>query len=207
MLALKGTIVTADALNCQRAIAQQIVDRGGDYALALKGNQGTLHDDVLLFFDDPECKAATAAPVVEGDHGRIETRTATVSADIDWLHKRHQWPGLAAIGKVVRVRETPDKTTTETAYYLLSTALSPERFNEVVRQHWGVENRLHWRLDVVMNEDQDRTRLGNGPHNLAVLRHMVLNAIQKEGSKGSLRGKFKRAGWDDTYLTSLLAMF
>jgi len=80
-------------------------------------------------------------------------------------------------------------------------------FNEVVRQHWGVENRLHWRLDVVMNEDQDRTRLGNGPHNLAVLRHMALNAMQKEGSKGSLRGKFKRAGWDDAFLTKLLELF
>ena len=114
---------------------------------------------------------------------------------------------MKAIGKVERVRETPEKTTTETAYYLLSVALSPERFNEVVRQHWGVENRLHWRLDVVMNEDQDRTRLGNGPENLAVLRHMALNAMQKEGSKGSLRGKFKRAGWDDTYLHRLLTLF
>jgi predicted transposase YbfD/YdcC len=95
----------------------------------------------------------------------------------------------------------------ETAYYLLSAALTPERFNEVVRQHRGVENRLHWRLDVVMNEDQDRTRLGNGPHNLAVLRHMVLNAMQKAASKGSLRGKFKRAGWDDAFLSKLLEMF
>lgn len=207
MLALEGTIVTADALNCQRGIAQQIVDQGGDYALALKGNQGTLHDDVRLFLDDPASTASTAAPVVEADHGRIEARTATVSTDIDWLSKEHRWPGLKAIGKVVRVRETPDKTTTETAYYLLSAALSAERFREVVRQHWEVENRLHWRLDVVMNEDQDRTRLGNGPHNLAVLRHMALNAMQKEGSKGSLRGKFKRAGWDDTYLYSLLALF
>src|ERR1035437_6860810 len=198
---------SADALNCQRAIAQQIVDQDGDYALALKGNQGTLHDDVVLLLDDPECKATTAAPVVEADHGRIETRTAMVSTEIDWLQKEHQWPGLKAIGKVVRIRETPDKTTTETAYYLLSTALPPERFNEVVRQHWGVENRLHWRLDVVMNEDQDRTRLGNGPHNLAVLRHMALNAMQQEGSKGSLRGKFKRAGWDDSFLTSLLTLF
>ena len=207
MLTLKDTIVTADALNCQRAIAQQIVDQGGDYALALKGNQGTLHDDVVLFLDDPECKATTAAPVVESNHGRIETRTTTVSTDIDWLQEDHQWPGLKAVGKVVRIRETPDKTTTETAYYLLSAALSPERFNEVVRQHWGVENRLHWRLDVVMNEDQDRTRLGNGPHNLAVLRHMAINAMQKEGSKGSLRGKFKRAGWNDDFLTRLLTMF
>ena len=207
MLALKGTIVTTDALNCQRSIAQQIVDQAGDYVLALKGNQGTLHDDVRLLLDDAQCKAVTSMPVVEADHGRIETRTATVSTDIDWLQKQHLWPGLKAIGKVERVRETPDKTTTETAYYLLSVALTPDRFNEVVRQHWGVENRLHWRLDVVMNEDQDRTRLGNGPHNLAVLRHMVLNAMQKEGSKGSLRGKFKRAGWDNAFLSKLLEMF
>ena len=137
----------------------------------------------------------------------IETRTATVSTDITWLRKDHQWPGLAAIGKVVRVRETPAKTTTETAYYLLSTPLSAERLNEVVRSHWGVENRLHWRLDVVMNEDQDRNRLGNGPENLAVLRHMAMNVMQKEGSKGSLRGKFKRAGWSDNYLRQLLAAF
>src|SRR5271165_2459396 len=207
MLRLKGTIVTADALNCQRAIAQQIVDQGGDYALALKGNQGTLHDDVVLYLDDPASKTIAAKPVVEADHGRIETRTATVSTDIAWLIKDHQWPGLAAVGKVERIRETASKTTSETAYYLLSAPLTPERFNDVVRSHWGVENRLHWRLDVVMNEDQDRSRLGNGPHNLAVLRHMAMNVMQKDGEKGSLRGKIKRAGWDEAYLARLLTLF
>jgi predicted transposase YbfD/YdcC len=207
LLTLKGAIVTADALNCQRAIAEQIVEQKGDYALALKGNQGTLHDDVVLLLDDPELKASHSAPLVEADHGRIETRTATVSTEIGWLQKQHQWPGLKAIGKVARVRETVEKTTTETAYYLLSSELTAERFNEVVRQHWSIENSLHWRLDVVMNEDQDRTRAGNGAQNLAVLRHMVINAMQKEGSKGSLRGKFKRAGWDDRFLFRLLEMF
>lgn len=207
MLSLKGTIVTADALNCQREIARKIVENGGDYALALKGNQGTLHDDVRRFLDDPQCEASVSKPTVDSNHGRIETRTAMVSTDINWLQEDHQWPGLTAIGKVVRVRETAEKTTTETAYYLLSSHLSGERLNEVVRSHWGVENRLHWRLDVVMNEDQDRTRLGNGPQNLAVLRHMALNVMQKDASKGSLRGKLKRAGWDHTYLASLLALF
>jgi len=207
MLSLKDTIVTTDALNCQRDIAQQIVEQGGDYALALKGNQGTLYENVRLYLDDPASKTVTAKPNVDADHGRIETRTATLSTDIDWLQEQHQWPGLKAIGKVARIRETAAKTTTETAYYLLSTPLSPERLNEVVRSHWGVENRLHWRLDVVMNEDQDRTRLGHGPENLAILRHMALNAMQKETSKGSLRGKFKRAGWDDSYLAKLLALF
>ena len=207
MLSLKDTIVTTDALNCQRAIAQQIVDQGGHYVLALKRNQGTLFDDVSRFLDDPACEAIAAAPTIDADHGRIETRTATVSTDLAWLQQDHHWPGLAAIGKVVRVRETATKTTTETAYYLLSTALSGERFNEVARQHWGVENRLHWRLDVVMNEDQHRSRLGNGPNNLAILRHMALNVMQKDSSKGSLRGKFKQAGWDDAYLTKLLELF
>src|SRR5579872_2143983 len=206
MLALKGTIVTADALNCQRAIAEQIVEQKGDYALALKGNQGTLHDDVVLYLDDPASKTIAAKPVVDADHGRIETRTVTVSTDIAWLIKDHQWPGLAAVGKIERIRESAGKTTSETAYYLLSAALTPERFNEVVRSHWGVENRLHWRLDVVMNEDQDRSRLGNGPQNLAVLRHIALNVMQKDREKGSLRGKIKRAGWDEAYLARLLTL-
>jgi predicted transposase YbfD/YdcC len=207
MLSLTGTIVTTDALNCQRAIAQQIVDQGGDYVLALKGNQGTLHDDVSLYLDDPVHDATPTAQSVDADHGRIETRTAMVSTEIGWLQQDHRWPGLAAIGKVIRIRETAAKTTTETAYYLLSTALSAERFNDVVRQHWGVENRLHWRLDVVMNEDQDRTRMDNGPQNLTILRHMALNVMQKDGSKEALRGKFQRAGWDNAYLSRLLALF
>lgn len=207
MLSLKGAIVTTDALNCQRVIARQIVDQGGDYALALKGNQGTLHEDVVRFLDDPASQVTTSERVVDADHGRIETRTATVSTDIGWLQEDHRWPGLQAIGKVDRIRQTTDKTTTETAYYLLSTALLPDRFNEVVRSHWEIENRLHWRLDVVMNEDQDRTRLGSGPENLAVLRHMALNVMQKDPAKGSLRGKFKRAGWDDAYLAKLIDLF
>jgi predicted transposase YbfD/YdcC len=207
MLSLKGTIVTVDALNCQRGIAQQIVDQGGDFVLALKGNQGTLHDDVSTFLDDPAREPTASVRTVDADHGRIETRTATVSTDIGWLQNDHHWPGLAAIGKVIRIRETAAKTTTETAYYLLSTALPAERFNEVAREHWGVENRLHWRLDVVMNEDQDRTRLGNGPQNIAILRHMAMNVVQKNGSKDSLRGKLQRAAWDNAYLSRLLALF
>ena len=130
LLCLKGTIVTADALNCQREIARKIIERGGDYALALKANQGTLHDDVRRFLDDPRCGASVSKPTVDGDHGRIETRTAMVSADLDWLQKDHLWPGLAAIGKVVRVRETAGQATTETAYY---TPLTPGSENPSAR--------------------------------------------------------------------------
>lgn len=207
LLSLKGTTVTVDALNCQRAIAQQIVDQGGDYAMALKDNQKTLHDDVRRFLDDPATQGLVTARTVDGDHGRIETRTAAVATDIDWLRDSHHWPGLRGIGKIQRSRETADKTTRETSYFLLSAPLSPERFLEIVRSHWEVENRLHWRLDVVMNEDQQRNRSDNGPHNLAILRHMALNVLQKEPAKGSLRGKRKRASWDDAYLWSLLRLF
>jgi hypothetical protein len=106
--------------------------------MALKGNQGTLHDDVRTFLDDPETKLLRSESAVDGDHGRIETRTAALSTDITWLED-HQWPGLAAIGKVVRVREAADRTTTETVYYLLSAAMTPERFGEAVRSHWAIE--------------------------------------------------------------------
>lgn len=207
LLSLKGAIVTADALNCQRAIASQIVDQGGDYALALKGNQQTMHDDVGLFFEDEAFSAQSVHTVTDADHGRIERRTSQVSTDIAWLQERHQWPGLAAIGKVTRIREFAGKTTMETAYYLLSTPLSAERLQEVVRSHWGIENSLHWVLDVTMNEDQNRSRKDHSPENLALLRRLALNLAKLEPSKGSRKGKFKQAGWDNAFLAKLLAQF
>jgi predicted transposase YbfD/YdcC len=205
LLSLDGCTVTVDALNCQRAIAQQIVAQQGDYVMALKGNQGSLHDDVRRFLDDPDSQTTSAKPAVDGDHGRIETRTATVSTDIAWLREQHNWPGLMAIGKMQRRRETAGKTTSETAYYLLSAMLTPERFGEITRSHWGIENRLHWRLDVSMNEDQARNRLGHGPENLAVLRHMALNLLRKEPSKGSLPKKLRRAALSEAFLLQVLA--
>ena len=207
LLSLKGKIVTADALNCQRAIASQIVEQGGDYVLALKANQPDLHADVSLFLDDPELKPDSTHTATDGDHGRIEIRTSMVSTDIAWLQEDHQWPGLAAIGKVTRIREIAGKTTTETAYYLLSTPLSAERFQDVVRTHWGIENSLHWVLDVTMNEDQARNRMDHGPENIALLRRLALNIAELEPSKGSKKGKLKRAGWDNDFLATLLAQF
>ena len=207
MLSLKGCVVTVDALNCQRAIAGQIIEQEGDYALALKGNQGTLHADVCHFLDDPASPVVTAEPVVDGDHGRIETRIASVSTDIEWLQEDHQWPGLKAVGKIKRVRETRTKTTTETAYYLLSTPMAAERFGQVVRAHSAVESSLHWVFDVTMNEDQARNRLDNGPNNLAVLRHMAINILNAKKSKISNQRKIKRAGWNNVFLAGLLAQF
>ncbi len=206
MLTLKGRVVTADALNCQREIAAKIVEKEADYALALKGNQGNLYNDVIAFLDDPETPLDTASTTA-GDHGRIEVRTASVSTDIDWLQENHDWPEIKAVGKVVSSREIAGKTTTETRYYLLSTAFPAARFNDIVRSHWAIENSLHWVLDVTTNADQLRNRLDHGPENLAMQRNLALNIAKLEPSKGSMRGKLKRVGWDDRYLLKLLTQF
>ncbi len=158
-------------------------------------------------FDDPARTAELAHTTVDGDHGRIETRTSLVSTDIAWLQERHAWPGLAAIGRVLRTREVSAKVSTETAYYLLSTPLSAEHFGGVARAHWGVENGLHWVLDVTLNKDQARTRKDHGPQNIALLRRLALNLAKLEGSKGSMKAKRMRAAWNNTFLTRLLAQF
>jgi predicted transposase YbfD/YdcC len=152
LLDVKDRIVTADAMHTQRATAAAVCAKGGDYVLALKGNQGTLFEDVKLYLDDPEatdnCKPFQS---IDADHGRIETRTAVVSTGIGWLQERHDWPGLSAIGKVTATRETSGKQTRQTRYFLLGLPLKPERFLEVTRSHWRIENSLHWVLDVTMN--------------------------------------------------------
>lgn len=193
-------------MSCQRKIAQQVIDQGADYVLALKGNQETLHDDVRRFVDDPATALASATDTDKG-HGRIETRTAALTTDIAWLQESHHWPGLAAIGKITASREINGKTTAETRCYLLSQAFAPERFNAIVRSHWGIENGLHWVLDVVMDEDQARNRKDHGPQNLALLRKLALNLAKLEPSKGSMRGKLKQAGWDNVFLTQILLQF
>ena len=171
-------------MHCQRQVAQQVVEQAADYALALEGNQGTLNDDVRLLLEDPTTPVAEATTGGKG-HGRIEVRTASVSGDVAWLQEEHQWPGLQAVGKVTAQRQQDGQTGVETRCYLLSQAFSPERFNDIVRSHWGIENELHWRLDVVFNEDQARNRKGHCAENLALLRKLAMNLARLEPSKGS----------------------
>jgi len=205
LLSLDGCIVTADAMHCQKATAEAILACGGDYALAVKGNQKTLLEDIQLLLDDPEAVPDDIAETVDGDHGRIETRRAAILHDVAWLAERHGFAGLQAVGKITAIREIDGKTTTACRYYILSKPLSAARFLDVVRAHWHVENRLHWVLDMVMDEDQSRARKDNGPENLARLRRFALNIIRANQDKGSTRGKIKRAAWDDTFLLQLLA--
>jgi len=205
LLALEGRIVTADAMHCQKATAQTILDRGGDYVLALKANQPALFEDVRLWLDDPATVPDDRAETVDGDHGRIETRRALVGHDVAWLAERHDFPGLAAIAKVTATREIGAKTTTASRYFLLSTPLTAARLAQVVRSHWHIENRLHWMLDVVMDEDGSRSRKDNAPENLARIRRFALNLLRANRAKGSTRGKIKRAAWDDTFLLEILS--
>jgi len=205
LLDLDGRIVTADAMHCQKATAQAILERGGDYCLALKRNQPALYDDVRLWLDDPATAVDDVHQTVDGDHGRIETRRARVVHDVAWLAERHGFPGLAAIAEITATREIGAKTTTATRLYLLSTKLDATRLAEVVRSHWHIENRLHWVLDVVMDEDQSRTRKDHGPENLARLRRFTLNLLRANPDQGSTRGKIKRTGWDDVFLLKILS--
>lgn len=205
LLKLEGCIVTADAMHTQRESAQLIGDQGADYALALKGNQGRLAEDVQTFFDDPgfvkDCQSFQA---VDKDHGRLETRLAIISSDVQWLQQEHNFPHLQAIGQIVATREINGKTYTHSRLYLLSNTFDAQHFLEITRTHWAIENSLHWVLDVVMNEDAMRNRTLAGPQNLALLRRIVLNLVRALEDKGSLRGKIKRAAWDDRFLLKIL---
>ncbi|NTU41497.1 MAG: ISAs1 family transposase [Nitrospirales bacterium] len=205
---LKGVTVTIDAIGCQKDIAEQIVDGGGDYVLALKKNQKTLHEDVQLFLDDK----AGGLPAgdwmtIEKDHGRIETRRLWVSEDLDWLQQKEDWPGLRSVILVEAVRETAGKATTERRYYLSSLPPDPERLCRTIRAHWGIENCLHWVLDMAFNEDQSRARAGHSAENLAIIRRFAFNLLrQTKISKRGIKNKRLRAACDDSFRAAILSL-
>ena len=202
-------------MGCQKKIAREIVDADADYALALKGNQETVHDEVKSYLDDAItrwAKAPASVPeldyceTMEKDHGRTETRRFWQSDKVDWFADRDQWEKLRSFGVVESVRDIRGAVTTEHRYYLLSLAHDVRAFARATRLHWGVENSLHWILDVVFKEDQSRAREGYAAQNLATLRRLALNALKRETSKRSLRLKVKRAGWNNDYLLSVLGI-
>ena len=210
MMAIEGAIVTIDAMGCQRDIAQKILDKKADYILALKGNQGTLREDVELFASEQKANGFKDTKVsrhetVDGDHGRIETRTITAIHDVAWLQERHDWPGLRGIVMIESTREIGEKIERETRFYITSLVLLAYALGPIIRSHWAVENSLHWVMDMIFRDDECRIRTDHAPANFTTLKHMAHNLIRKAPGKDSLRLKRKIAAWDDDFLAGLIA--
>jgi predicted transposase YbfD/YdcC len=212
VLDINGCVVTTDAMGCQKEIASQIVDQGGDYVLSLKGNQGNLHKEVELLFEDAkQNKYEDLDPktftTVDGEHGRIETRRYTVTAHVDWFEEKSKWKKLTTFGMVESTREIGDQITQETRYFIASLPCDAERFAQAVRDHWGVENGLHWCLDISFREDDSRVRSGHAPENLAIIRRFALSLIKQDPQrKIGVKASRKRAGWSNNYLQHLLQL-
>ena len=208
MLMISNCIVTIDAMGCQKAIVKKIISKEADYVIGLKGNQETMHEEVKQQFDGASEQLLTERTndyleTVDGDHGRIETRKYWITDDIDWLSNKDQWTGLKSIGIVESKREMGDKTSIERRYFIGSIEADSNLLASAVRGHWGVENTLHWSLDVTFNEDACQVK-GNAAQNLSHLRHIALNILKAEPSKGSIRVKRKKAGWKNSYLGNIL---
>jgi len=205
LLELHGAVVTIDAMGCQKAIAQTLVEAGADYVLALKDNHPTLSEEVRLWLDTETARGRLPQPeTVEKGHGRIEIRRYALSEQIEWLAPKPEWAGLRAVGRVESTRLSGDKTSTECRYYLCSFT-DPTRFAAAVRGHWGIENGQHWVLDVQFGEDNSRARRDHSAENLALVRRMALNVIRHNGpSKDSRRRRKLRASLNDDYRARLI---
>ena len=207
MLDIRGITITADALHCQRETCELIVQEGGDYCLKLKGNQGDMLADVRAFVDDQDTDYIDEYDTMDADHGRIEERLYRVYDVPQYLVDVHGWPHLKAFVHVVSKRSAGDKTSRSERLYLLSKCPSAQAAASLIRGHWQIENSLHWSLDVVMNDDQHRARKDHAPANFAALRRIALNIIKANPEKGSNRGKFKKAGWSNDFLRTLIQGF
>ena len=225
LLDVMGCIVTIDAMGTQKEIARQIIEKGGDYVLPVKENHPTLYQRIEQFFREEEQHQFEGQPheteqVVEKDHGRIETRRAylvpldtTVTAECkkdtpklqQWLDPEGEWEGLQAIGMIIRRREVKGEVSEERHYFITSLPQGVQRFSQAARAHWGIENKLHWSLDVSFREDDCRVREGHAAENLAMVRKIALNLLKQETTrKIGIAAKRRRAGWDDSYLELVL---
>jgi predicted transposase YbfD/YdcC len=208
--ALAGSLVSIDAMGCQSDIAETIVDLGGDYLLATKDNQKTAPAEIQLYFDAAPADEIDALTEVDKAHGRIETRRHLVSQCVDWMSGKRRYPDeprfkrLSTIAMVETRIETGAEVRLERRCYISSRILTAKAFAEAARAHWGIENGLHWVLDVQFKEDQSRLRRGHGATNMAMVRHLALNLIRAMPGKQSIKGKRKLATWDTDYLMAAL---
>jgi predicted transposase YbfD/YdcC len=211
MLELTGALVTIDAMGCQKAIAKTIRDKGADYLLPVKDNQPSLHEDIKVFFDEQRERDFADCSVffhetTDQDHGRLEIRRHWSTGDIAWLAERHPWAGLASIAMIERVVERDGKTETSRHVYISSLPADAVLIARAARAHWGIENRLHWILDVVFHDDLCRMRTGHGPQNAAIVRHIALNLLKtaKDKHRHSLKVTRKMATWSNDFLYYIL---
>ena len=208
-LALTGALVTLDAMGCQTKIAHAIRAKGADYLIAVKANWPGLHGEIERYVAAPE-RSLDHHTTTDGDHGRIEVRRHLVSQDVAWLTTDRRFPGeprfpgLAAIARVEAEVERGGRTRVSRRFYLSSALLDAQTFARAVRAHWGIENRLHWVLDVVFHDDLARLRTGYGPENMAVVKHMAMNLVRQAAPTTSLKNRRKLAGWDLAYLETLI---
>lgn len=221
ILELSGCIITCDAMGCQKNIAKEIKEADADYVLALKGNHETAHEEISQYIEDlveekqrprqrpetmPEAaKLLRSHSVVEKDHGRTTTWHYHQSDQLEWFEDRGDWEGLQSVGMVETITETKGEEKRESRYFLSSLPLGVETFAKAVRSHWGVENQCHWVLDVIYREDESRARTGHNAENLCTTRALAMNLTRQETSnKRGMKGRVKRAGWDNTYLEKIL---
>jgi predicted transposase YbfD/YdcC len=212
LLQVKGCIVTLDAIGCQKEIANQIIEREADYVLAVKANQQSLHEEIKWFFDEIDVAKDQAEGLidyhknVDKDHGRIEIREYMCSSEIDWLKQfMKNWKGVRSIAMVQAKRIIGDTESEEQRYYLSSLPADAELLGKAIRSHWGIENSVHWVMDMVFREDESRMRKGHSPENFAILRRIALNLVKRDTtSKFSLKARRKAAGWNNDYLERLL---
>jgi len=209
LLEIKGCIVTIDAMGCQRAIAQQIIEQKGDYVLGLKGNQSHLHEAVEDFFNVAcrhDFKGVTHDYLeeIEKDHGRFEIRRYWVSNQLQTLPNVALWEGLNSIGMVERECTQGESHSIERRYFINSIEPDAKLFAKAVREHWSVENPLHWRLDVIMGDDASRIKKDNGAAIMTTIRHLCMNLFEREPTKMSLAKKKRKAAWSDSYRAKVI---
>jgi predicted transposase YbfD/YdcC len=212
MLELAGAIVTIDAMGCQKEIAKKVIDKGGDFVFAVKDNQPTLREAVEASFvkadaQDSDITGSRHFATQEKSHGRNEERDYVIAPiPEDMLAFKSEWKGLRTIGRVIAKVERDGKTSEEVRYFIASLPSKVKQFAGAVRGHWGIENGLHWVLDVVFGEDASAIHVGHAPENFGFLRRFVVSLLKRDTSKGSLRGKRKRAGWSTSFLEKVLGI-